>query len=119
MKLGVDIVSIKRFRKIEQPDYKDWARVFTEREWRYAFRGKKSAQRLAGIFAAKEAAMKAVGAAGIAQFLNWEVRHDHNKEGRPILVRSGSKRISRRHCGKNLLSVSHDSNMAIAAVLIL
>ena len=82
-----------------------WDRVFSEAEWAYAFRDAKSAQHLAGIFAAKEAAMKAYGRAGVKEFRSFEVRH--NASGAPALAVRGSS-----------LSISHDKHMAIAVVLV-
>jgi phosphopantetheine--protein transferase-like protein len=104
MQVGIDLISLKRFQKIKKSDYKKWQKVFRLSEWNYAFKSNKSAERLAGIFAAKEAAMKATGKVGPAYFQKWEIQHESN--GKPTLKPKG------------LLSISHDSNMAIAIVII-
>lgn len=101
--LGVDIVSIARFRRIKKTDYKHWSRVFTKKEWAYAFEGGGHARRLAGMFAAKEAAMKAFGNAGAAHFLDFEISH----------AVSGTPSLNQ----KALVSISHDERLAIAIVL--
>lgn len=111
--LGIDITEIARFKKIKKNDFKNWQRVFTKSEWRYAFSGVKSAERLAGLFAAKEAALKA--SAGIKKsFLSeWEIGH----------AASGAPKITFRGQGKKwkktLVSVSHDGGKAIAAVALI
>ena len=106
MNIGVDLVSVVRFRKIRQADYTRWTHVFSEKEWAYAFGDARSAEHLAGIFAAKEAAMKAYGKASVKKFRLFEVRHD-SSSGAPALTRRGAS-----------LSISHDKNMAIAVVLV-
>ncbi|MFA6536532.1 MAG: 4'-phosphopantetheinyl transferase superfamily protein [Candidatus Paceibacterota bacterium] len=104
MNIGVDLVAIKKFHKIKAHDYKHWSRVFSMLEWEYAFKDGLSASHLAGIFAAKEAAMKATGLVGVENYRKFEVRHD--KLGAPKLNLKGSK-----------LSLSHDQGLAIAFVL--
>lgn len=105
MNIGIDIISIDKFRRIKISDFKHWGHVFTEHEWKYAFTHKvKSAERLAGIFAAKEAAMKAAGKAGLKSFRKFLV--SYKSDGAPRLNLSGYK-----------LSISHDSKSAIAVVI--
>ena len=63
-----------------------------------------SAQHLAGIFAVKEATMKALGKTGKEQFKKIEVKH----------LKSGAPRLTfKRSC----VSISHDKNTAIAVVI--
>lgn len=78
MKVGIDIIRIARFKKIKNDDYSHWSRVFTAAEWRYAFKDGLQAEHLAGMFAAKEAAMKASGRVGVGNFLRFEITHDKN-----------------------------------------
>lgn len=105
MKLGLDLVAVDRFNGIKKNDFNKWSKVYSKKEWACAFKSVKSAQRLAGIFAAKEAAMKAVGKVGPAYFRKWEIKHELS--GKPVLKPKG------------LLSISHDKNLAIAIVIIL
>lgn len=110
--IGIDLISIARFKKINFKDYSRWNKYFSKQEWQYAFNDNHSAEHLAGIFAAKEAAMKAYGVAGVAQFQNWEVKK--NKSGQPqIFFKGKNKKI------KTLISISHEKNLAIAVVVLL
>ena len=104
MNIGIDLIAIARFRKIKESDYQRWSRVFSAREWQYAFQGKRAAERLAGMFAAKEAAMKAYRTAGITGFGKFEVRH--TSSGLPYL-----------HQRKASLSISHNAHTAVAVVV--
>ena len=109
MTIGIDLVQIAKFKKIKKTDYKKWSKVFWPHEWERAFK-KKGGEQLAGIFAAKEAAMKALGETSSGNFLDWELRW--NKTGRPDLFFKHNKRK------KISLSISHDAGAAVAAVLI-
>ena len=105
MSIGIDIVSIKKFKRIKESDFKHWQKVFVPKEWQYAFAGKiKYAERLAGIFAAKEAAMKAFGKTGVKNFLAFEITH--LPSGAPKLNKPRSK-----------ISIAHNQDMAVAVVL--
>ena len=104
MKIGVDLVSIRRFSRIRKTEYRSWKRVFSEAEWRYSFKDAHFASHLAGIFAAKEAAMKATGKPARDRFRNIEVGY---KNGAPSL-----------NLSKSAVSISHDKTYAIACVLL-
>jgi len=104
MKLGLDLIAVDRFNDIKKNDFNKWSKIYSKKEWAYAFKNVKSAQRLAGIFAAKEAALKALSDGNSKNFLELEIRH--TAMGQPTL-------------DKALVSISHDKNLAIAIVLIL
>ncbi len=101
-KIGTDIVKISRIEK--SLEIKGFAeRVFTEKEIVYA----ESAQTYAGLFAAKEAYLKAKGT-GINCRLNAiEILHDAS--GKPFI--SGAENCSD-------LSISHDGDYAVATVIL-
>ena len=101
MNIGVDIIEIKRFRRIKVGDYSSWDKVFAPKEWAYAFAAANAAERLAGIFAAKEAAMKATGKVGPKNFRQFEIIH--GKDGEPKIAG-----------GKLYISVSHTKDLAVA-----
>lgn len=104
--VGIDLVSIARLKKIKKSDFSHWTHVFACDEWEYAFaKPKESVSRLADIFAAKEAAMKAYRLVGVKNFRRFRVCYDHF--GVPSL-----------HLRKANLAISHDQNMAIAVVII-
>lgn len=104
MRLGIDLVSIRRFKNIHKADYRAWDRVFSEAEWEYGFKDVHTASHLAGIFAAKEAAMKATGKTGKEYFRYFKVTH---KESAPCV-----------NIKKSALSISHDGQYAIACVMV-
>lgn len=100
-KIGVDIVQISRIEKSIKSD-SFLNRVFTEREREYC----KSAQSWAGIFACKEAYFKAIGTGIRLPMTDVEILHDDR--GRPYI--NGVSNCD--------VSISHDGEYAIAAVII-
>jgi len=102
IKVGCDIVFLPRFEKIlsRTPEIKD--RIFSLREREGA-----GVKRLAGFFAAKEAAMKAIGFTA-GDWRKIEILPDQT--GRPRLLMNG---VSAR----NDLSISHDGDYVLAFVI--
>ncbi len=105
MNIGIDLTEIKRFKKIKRSDYPHWERVFSAREWDYAFGDKSSAEHLAAMFAGKEAAMKATGFVGAKNYRKFEITHAPS--GAPKINIKGGK-----------ISISHNQGLAIAVVLV-
>ncbi len=118
---GVDIVEVERIRRaIDRHGDAFLRRVFTEREAQYCRACAHPEQRFATRFAAKEAALKALGVGWSrgAQFLHVEV--SNNAFGAPSLTFSGRALelscelgVSRVH-----VSLSHHRDFAIAQVLL-
>jgi holo-[acyl-carrier protein] synthase len=113
---GTDLAEVERYRFDEAQ--LDWfgRRVYTEEEMRYAMRKRNWAERLAGFFAAKEAARKAFGFA-----IPWrEVGVSHERSGKPILIFSGTARElpQRRGVARVHLSITHTATMAAAFVVL-
>lgn len=104
MNIGIDLVAIKKFRNVKKSDYAKWRHIFIPNEWEYAFRDNHHPEHLAGVFAAKEAAMKASGRIGITGFKEFEIRH--TAKGAPVLKGRGYK-----------VSISHDQAYAVAVVV--
>ena len=109
--IGVDITDIKRFEKILKNDYSVWEKVFTKDEWKYCFKGVNSAMHLAGIFASKEAVMKAVGNDIMKRYDLIEVVH--NSEGKPNIVLKTEKTHEVE------VSISHDAGVAVAVAMVI
>lgn len=118
---GVDIVEVARFRRaLERQGERLLRRLFTEGEINYCSSSEPHrAARLAARFAAKEAALKAMGLGlrGV-RWTDVEVRRD--AAGRPSLHFSGrlaalaaAKGATRFH-----LSLSHTQEYAIAQVVV-
>ena len=101
MKVGTDIIRISRIEKsLENQRFKET--VFTEAEAAYC----RNAQSFAGLFAAKEAYLKALGSGITARLNTVEIGHDEN--GKPCL------------CGveNSDVSISHDGDYAVATVIL-
>ena len=103
MELGVDIIRVKRFQALKKGDFGHWKHVFTKKEWNYAVKKAGAAEHLAGIFAAKEAALKASGVRNKA-LIFFEILHTGS--GKPFFK---NKRLK--------LSISHEGVYAIAIVV--
>jgi len=120
--IGVDIIKIARFESMT-PRF--MTRVFTSRERAYLLN--KNHASAAGLFAAKEAAVKALGT-GFRGFWPNEIEVVHNKYGKPqVVLHKEAARIAKMLAkGKSRfgrgytinLSISHTDTDAIAFVVI-
>lgn len=115
MRVGVDLISVGRFRKVlDIHGERFLARVFTEHE-RALCSG--DARRLAGRFASKEAVSKAlrtgIGPFGIT-FQDIEI--DADKMGAPSVVLHGAAKARFSALGgiSVALSISHEDEYAVA-----
>lgn len=91
--LGIDLVEIDRVARAVKRD-RFTERVFTERERQYA--AGKRAETLAGMFAAKEAAAKALGT-GFKGIRYTDIEILHSDSGAPYIELHGACR--RSGCG--------------------
>ncbi len=106
--IGFDLVEISRFKKHARAKESAFLKkVFSAHEIDYCFAYKNPETHLAGIFAAKEAASKALGTAKYP-FVEIEIRHE--KSGMPVAYKNG-KRVNVS------LSISHTKNIAGAIAL--
>ncbi|MCP6718776.1 MAG: holo-ACP synthase [Patescibacteria group bacterium] len=109
IRTGIDIVHIPRFEKTlreNQTHFSD--NVFCSGEWNNSSVGS-----LAGIFATKEAVIKALGMkAGKWQ----EICISHTEEGKPFLSKFPQENEEKKRWGHEL-SISHDGEYAIANVI--
>lgn len=110
VRTGVDIVRLEEFRaSLQRGGEAFLRRLYSPDEMKGA-----SAERLAGIFAAKEAAFKALG----LPKGNWhvvEVRHD--AEGRPYLRFAPD--YDAGHIASCDVSISHTGDYVVASVVAL
>ncbi|HEY9284455.1 MAG TPA: holo-ACP synthase [Pyrinomonadaceae bacterium] len=118
---GIDIVEVGRMRDVLARTPRFRARVFTERERGYCdARGAAAAQHYAARFAAKEAALKALGT-GWSGGVGWrDVEVVNDPSGRPELVLSGTALELFRLSGATRahLSLTHTAEHAVAHVLL-
>ena len=119
--IGVDIESISRVdRLLARYGDRFVERVFTAGEAAYSLRRKYPAQHLAGRFAAKEAAMKALGT-GRALGVLWRNVEVVRVTGPPQLRLHGAaaQRFDAMGAHKALVTITHSSDLALAQVLLL
>ena len=115
--IGVDIIEISRIKKaIESSGDRFLQKIFTSEERKYCEEKRLSYSSYAARFAAKEAALKAmgIGVAFGARFTDIEVYHE--TAGAPgIKLYNKTAKIAREKGIVEIkLSLSHDQNQAIA-----
>ncbi len=118
--LGVDIAEVGRIgAAIERHGETFLRRVYTVAEKEYCERFKNKYERYAGRFAAKEAAMKALGT-GWSRGVRWvDVEVVREKGGRPTVKLHGEAgKIADTLGVKNIsLSITHTADRALAQVI--
>ncbi len=118
--MGIDVAEVKRIQAvIESQKERFLRRVYTPEEIAYCEQFKNKFERYAGRFAAKEAAMKALGT-GWSRGVRWvDVEVVRQRGGRPTIVLKGEARKIADALGvKNIaLSITHTSEQAFAEVI--
>lgn len=117
---GVDIVEVARIgRMLDEHADRFLERCFTERERAYATGAKRTGEHLAGRFAAKEAALKAIGT-GWRHGIAWtDVEVVLEATGAPRLEVTGrvAEIAAELGIGAWHVSISHTQTHAIASVI--
>ncbi len=118
---GIDIAEVQRIAaSIERFGNRFLRRIFTEGELRYCEAKANRVERYAARFAAKEAAMKAIGT-GWNHGVTWrDVEVCREPGGRPTLAFHGkaaefASKLGARHVA---LSLTHTAEHAIAQVIL-
>jgi len=118
--MGIDVAEVERIRAvIESQTERFLHRVYTENEIAYCEQFKNKFERYAGRFAAKEAAMKALGT-GWSRGVRWrDVEVVRERGGRPgISLKGEAKKIADALGVKHIaLSITHTADQAIAHVI--
>jgi holo-[acyl-carrier protein] synthase len=118
--LGLDIAEIDRIEAaLKRHGAPIIERLFTPSEASYCERYKNKFERYAARFAAKEAAMKALGT-GWSRGVRWrDIEVSREPGGKPTLRLAGAARQIADGLGaKNVsLSISHSGNLALAQVI--
>ncbi|MBI3697024.1 MAG: holo-[acyl-carrier-protein] synthase [Acidobacteria bacterium] len=118
---GVDLAEVGRIRRsIERFGDRFLARVYTPAERAYVDRKKNRFERYAARFAAKEAAMKAIGT-GWKRGVTWlDIEVTNLPSGKPTLRFSGKAAELAERLGVRsvALSLSHTAELAIAEVIL-
>ena len=119
--LGLDATDIDRIADtIERYGERFLQRIFTDAEIAYCTRRREPAIHFAGRFAAKEAAMKALGT-GHTQGVLWRDVEVIRRGGPPQLRLHGGagRRFEAMGGRSSLLTITHSETLALAQVLIL
>jgi len=118
--LGLDIAEIDRIEAaIARHGAPFLERLFTPREVAYCESHKGKYERYAARFAAKEAAMKALGT-GWSRGVRWrDIEVTREPSGKPTLRLEGvAAEIAKRMGVRNIsLSITHSGNLALAEVI--
>ena len=118
--MGVDIAEVGRIRTaIERHGEPFLRRVFTAQEREYCEQFRNKYERYAGRFAAKEAAMKALGT-GWRRGVRWaDFEVVREKDGRPTVKLHGAARKIADELGvkRIALSITHTEVQALAQVI--
>jgi holo-[acyl-carrier protein] synthase len=119
--LGVDLTDIPRLAEVfERYGERFLRRVFTDGEIAYCTKRRNPAPHLAGRFAAKEAAMKALGT-GHSRGVLWKDVEVIRLGGPPRLHLHGAaaRHAARLNVRSSLLTITHSDALAMAQVLLL
>jgi holo-[acyl-carrier protein] synthase len=119
--LGLDATDIGRIAEtIERYGDRFLKRIFTDGEVAYCTRRRVPSIHFAGRFAAKEAAMKALGT-GHSQGVLWRDVEVVRRGGPPQLTLHGgaARRFAAIGGHSSLLTITHSDALALAEVLIL
>jgi holo-[acyl-carrier protein] synthase len=118
--LGLDIAEIDRIEAaIGRHGAPILERLFTPGEVAYCERHKNKFERYAARFAAKEAAMKALGT-GWSHGVRWrDIEVTREPSGKPTLRLGGvARQVADRLGVKNIsISITHSGNLALAQVI--
>ncbi|BDE07792.1 holo-[acyl-carrier-protein] synthase [Vulcanimicrobium alpinum] len=114
--IGIDLAEVERYRFDDAARARFARKVYTEEEMAYAMRKRLWPERLAGFFAAKEAARKAFGHA-----IPWNaVGVSHERSGKPILrfYRDYERLLVERGVRTVHLTITHTATTAAAIVIL-
>lgn len=110
MRVGIDLVKISRFKNKSDSFFEKY---FTNAEITYAKTRKNFYESIAGIFACKEAFLKAIGVGVFKGIALKEVEVLHEEGGAPILSLSG--KVKKQYKIKSTsVSISHEGTLSAA-----
>lgn len=120
MYTGIDIIEVKRIKKVFSTHENFIRRVYTEDEIKYCQSKRNCFQHYAVRFASKEAVLKAFGT-GLRGRIKWTDIETLNEEsGRPYVNLYGrAKELAiEKNIGKISVSLSHCNDYAVAHALL-
>ena len=120
MRLGTDIIEIDRIKQAIERSDRFRQCVYTEHEIAYCENKHTGVyQSYAGIYAAKEAFMKALGTG--LRYGSWQdIEVCHDEFGAPCLSITGAfkKIMKERICTESIVSISHCREYAMSTIII-
>jgi holo-[acyl-carrier protein] synthase len=117
--LGLDICEIARIRhNLRRYGARFMDRVLTPQERAYCEKRRDAAVPFAARFAAKEAAIKALGAPTGLKWSDMEIAPAEGGPPRLILRGTGAQAASRLGVTRSFLTITHDAGVAAAVVIL-
>ncbi len=113
---GIDLVKVNRFDDLKN-NSTFMNNTFTESEMKYIEKTQYNNSTIAGLFAAKEAFLKAIDMGINNSLLDIEIIHDNNNS--PSIKLNGELKKTYSNIKNISLSISHDEEYAIAMVILL
>jgi holo-[acyl-carrier protein] synthase len=119
--IGIDLVEIARIKAMYERHHERFVkRILTPAEQEYVLRHADPSERLAGRWAAKEAALKALGT-GLAAGIRWrDVEILPDARGKPELTLHGEAVTRARALGVSIchVTITHCQSIAMAQVIL-
>lgn len=117
--VGCDIVKITRFEKMKLESF--LKKYFTESETQYVLTKKNVEQTVAGLYACKEAVLKAFGCGigGELKLKDVEIFHDKNGAPQVSITKKMELQLKKHKKSQIFVSISHDGEYAFSVCQIL
>ncbi len=115
MMVGIDIMDVARMEKMSS-NASHLKKIYTEYEIEYINKTNSRTQRMAGIYCAKEAFLKALGI-GVRNGIDFlEIEINHEPGGRPYLKLSDKVRVmlATKNIKETAISISHTNGLSTA-----
>lgn len=119
MKIGIDVVDVERFEKLVTSET-FLNKFFTEKEREYILSKSHPAETMAGLFASKEAFLKALGI-GIGRGIDLkDIEISHTQLGKPyiVLIDKITKKLNEYSLTGVDISISHSTNISTATCIL-
>lgn len=115
--IGIDVIEIERVSNISE-DIKKLQKIFSVDEIHYIKSFVNSTERIAGLYCAKEAVMKALKCPKGISFLDINILHNADKSPYVVLKNVAKKIYDENNYTKIEVSISHSKTIATAICFI-